>query len=47
MTGQSAIDIVGAAFKGFDFQPDLRTLRIPALVVEGAETRVPLDATEK
>ena len=42
-----AMDIVDASFKDFDFRPELRTLRIPTLVMEGAETRVPLDATEE
>ena len=31
----------------YDFRPGLRTLRIPALVVEGAETQVPLEATRE
>ena len=42
-----AMDIVDASFKDFDFRPELRTLRIPTLVMEGAETRVPLAATEE
>jgi proline iminopeptidase len=42
-----AMDIVDASFKEFDIRPELRTLRIPTLVMEGAETRVPLDATEE
>lgn len=42
-----AMDIVEAEFKEFDIRPKLRTLRIPTLVMEGAETRVPLDATEE
>ena len=42
-----AMDIVDAWFKDFDIRPELRTLRIPTLVMEGAETRVPLDATEE
>ena len=42
-----AMDIVDAWFKDFDIRPELRALRIPTLVMEGAETRVPLDATEE
>lgn len=29
----------------FDFRPVLRTLRVPALIIEGAQTSVPLDST--
>jgi proline iminopeptidase len=42
-----AMDIIDASLKEFDLRPELRTLRIPTLVIEGAETRVPLDATEE
>jgi pimeloyl-ACP methyl ester carboxylesterase len=31
----------------WDFRPDLRRLQMPALVVEGAKTNVPLDATRE
>ncbi len=42
-----AMSIVYASLGAFDFRPELRTLQIPTLVVEGAATRVPLDATEE
>ena len=42
-----AMSIVYGSLGAFDFRPGLRTLSIPTLVVEGALTRVPLDATEE
>lgn len=42
-----AMSIVYASLGAFDFRPALRTLQVPTLVVEGAATRVPLDATEE
>jgi proline iminopeptidase len=43
-----AMDLLDAsAFKEFDLRPELRSLRIPTLVFEGAVSRVPLDATEE
>jgi pimeloyl-ACP methyl ester carboxylesterase len=37
--------LVFASLSGYDFLPDLAKMTQPALVVEGTETRVPLDAT--
>ena len=31
----------------WDFRPDLKSLSVPVLVVEGAETAVPLDGTRE
>lgn len=42
-----AMSIVYPSLGAFDFRPALRTLQVPTLVVEGAATRVPLDATEE
>jgi proline iminopeptidase len=42
-----AMSVVYASLGAFDFRPALRTLQVPTLVMEGAETRVPLDATEE
>lgn len=36
--------VVGS-LRHFDFRPALRTLRVPALVIEGDKTNVPLDST--
>jgi len=42
-----AMDIIDEGDAVYDIRPELRTLHIPTLVIEGAETRVPLDATEE
>jgi proline iminopeptidase len=42
-----AISLVYPSLGAFDFRLGLRTLQMPTLVVEGALTRVPLDATEE
>jgi hypothetical protein len=36
-----------ASLGGYDFRPLLRTLTMPGLVIEGAETNVPLQATRE
>jgi proline iminopeptidase len=41
------MDIIDAEDRAYDIRPALRSLHIPTLVIEGAETRVPLDATEE
>ena len=42
-----AMDIIDEGDSAYDIRPEIRTLHIPTLVIEGAETRVPLDATEE
>ncbi len=39
--------VYGGSLSKYDLRPQLRTLRMPTLVIEGAETRVPLDATQE
>jgi pimeloyl-ACP methyl ester carboxylesterase len=36
-----------ASLGDWDFRPQLRRLQMPALIVEGAETNIPLDATRE
>jgi proline iminopeptidase len=40
-----AMDIAISSLGNWDFRPTLSRLRVPVLVVEGAETHVPLEAT--
>lgn len=40
-------DAVFKSLGNYDFRPKLATVRVPALVIEGMESRVPLDATEE
>ena len=40
---KSAVDNLG----DWDFRPLMKNVRVPALVLEGAETNVPLDATRE
>ena len=45
--GQFVARAAEASLGEWDFHPKMKTVRIPALVLEGAETNVPLDATRE
>ena len=39
------MEIAGSSLGNWDFRPTLDKLKVPVLVVEGADTHVPLEAT--
>ena len=45
--GQFVLQAAEASLGEWDFRSDMKAVKIPALVLEGAETNVPLDATRE